>query len=153
MGDVPTEQSLVAALHEAMKARDMPRVYVVRGLLTAIRGRRVDKRADSLSEAEVAEIVRREVRKRVEAEEFAARGERPELVEQNRRERAILEEFLPPPLAREELQRIVEKLVASGEAGSVGQIMSRLRASYGGRFDGGEASEVARAVLARGDVR
>jgi len=85
-----TEQQLNADLTRAMKAREMPRVYVLRGLLTAIKNRRVERRGAELGDADLLEIVRREIRQRDEAEGFAAKAGRPEIVAQNRAERATL---------------------------------------------------------------
>jgi len=59
-----TEQQLNADLTRAMKAREMPRVYVLRGLLTAIKNRRVERRGAELGDADLLEIVRREIRQR-----------------------------------------------------------------------------------------
>src|SRR5205085_11563430 len=72
-----TEQQLADELAQAMKARDMPRVYVLRGLVAAAKNLKVERRGAALAEADLVQLVRREIRKRVEAEEFgvkAARG-------------------------------------------------------------------------------
>ena len=71
-----TEQQLNVDLTRAMKAREMPRVYVLRGLLTAIKNRRVERRGAELGDADLLEIVRREIRQRDEAEAFAAKAGR-----------------------------------------------------------------------------
>ena len=84
-----TEGQLAEDLTRAMKARDMPRVYVLRGLLTAAKNLKVERRGAELAEGDLVQLVRREIRKREEAEEFAARGGRGELVAQNRSERTI----------------------------------------------------------------
>jgi len=143
-----TEGQLAEDLTRAMKARDMPRVYVLRGLLTAAKNLKVERRGGELTEADLVQLVRREIRKREEAEEFAARGGRAELVAQNRNERAILEEYAPPPLDAAALERVIREIAAAEGAGSIGAIMAALRARHPGRFDGRQASELARRVLA-----
>ncbi|TMA56921.1 MAG: hypothetical protein E6J75_08710 [Deltaproteobacteria bacterium] len=82
-----TEGQLAEDLTRAMKARDMPRVYVLRGLLTAVKHVKVERRGADLVEADLVQLVRREIRKREEAEEFAVRGGRADAVAQNRNER------------------------------------------------------------------
>src|SRR5438874_13626681 len=86
-----TEQQLADDLTRAMKAREMPRVYVLRGLITAAKNLTIERRGAALAEADLVQLVRREIRKREEVEEFAAKAGRGELVEQNRAERALLE--------------------------------------------------------------
>src|SRR5436309_4394397 len=93
-----TEQQLADDLTRAMKAREMSRVYVLRGLLTAAKNLKVEKRGAALAEADLAQLVRREIRKREEAEEFAAKAGRSELVAQNRSEREMLEAYVPVSL-------------------------------------------------------
>jgi uncharacterized protein len=143
-----TEGQLAEDLTRAMKARDMPRVYVLRGLVTAAKNLKVERRGGELTEADLVQLVRREIRKREEAEEFAARGGRAELVAQNRSERAILEAYAPPPLDAAALERVIREIAAVEGAGSIGAIMAALRARHPGRFDGRQASELARRVLA-----
>ena len=93
-----TEELLTGDLTRAMKAREMPRVYVLRGLLAGVKNLKVEKRGATLDEAELIQLVRREIRKREEAEEFAAKAGRGELVEQNRAERSMLEAYVPAQL-------------------------------------------------------
>src|SRR2546430_2774297 len=62
-----------------MKARDMPRVYVLRGVLTAVKNLKVEKRGAPLGEADLVQIRRREIRQREEAEEIAGQDGRYEL--------------------------------------------------------------------------
>jgi len=82
-----TEERLAEDLTRAMKARDMPRVYVLRGLLTAVKNLKVEKRGAALGETELVQVVRREIRQREEAEEFATKAGRDDLIAQNRGER------------------------------------------------------------------
>jgi hypothetical protein len=143
-----TEQQLAHDLTRAMKAREMPKVYVLRGLLTAVKNLKVEKRGAELAEADLVQLVRREIRKREEAEEFASRAGRTELIEQNRTERAMLEAYVPPALESGELERVIRQIAARPVARSLGAVMAALRDGFAGRFDGRQASEIARRVLA-----
>ena len=143
-----TEEQLAGDLARAMKAREMPRVYVLRGLLTASKNLRVEKRGAPLTEEELVQIVRREIRKRDEAETFAIKAGRQELAEQNRHERAMLEVYVPTPLDPGQLERTIREIAARPDARSLGTIMAALREGFAGRFDGRQASEIARRVLA-----
>jgi uncharacterized protein YqeY len=145
---VVTEQQLADDLTRAMKAREMPRVYVLRGLLTAVKNLKVEKRGAALEEADVVQLVRREIRKREEAEEFAVKAGRHELIEQNRAERAMLETYVPRGLEAIELEQAIREIAARPDRRSLGAVMSELRTRFAGRFDGRQASELARRVLA-----
>jgi uncharacterized protein YqeY len=143
-----SEERLSQDLTRAMKARDMPRVYVLRGLLTSVKNLKVEKRAAVLGEAELIQLVRREIRKRDEAEEFARKADRQDAVEQNRAERAMLEEYAPPQVDAARLEEAVRELAARPDGRAMGAIMSALREKFAGNFDGKQASEIVRRVLA-----
>jgi len=143
-----SEPHLNLDLTAAMKARDMPRVYVLRGLLTAAKNLKVEKRGEAPTAAELVQIVRREIRKREEAIEFAEKAGRVEIVEQNRAEIALLEVYMPASVDTTELERVVRELAASPDTRNMGAIMGTLRERYAGRLDGRQASELVRRVLA-----
>jgi len=143
-----TEEGLTADLTAAMKARDMPRVYVLRGLITAAKNLKVERRGAALAEADLVSLVRKEMRKREEAEEFAIKAGRTDVIEQNRAERQMLEAYVPALLAPEELERIVRTIAGELPSPTIGAVMSALRERHAGRFDGKLASDVARRVIA-----
>jgi uncharacterized protein YqeY len=145
---VLTEAQLNADLTAAMKARDMPRVYVLRGLITAAKNLKVERRGAELGEADLVQLVRREMRKREEAEEFAAQAGRNDVIEQNRAERQLLAAYVPALLGADELEGIVRGIVADLPAPAIGGVMAALRERYAGRFDGKQASDIAKRVLA-----
>jgi uncharacterized protein YqeY len=131
-----------------MKARDMTVVYVLRAVTAAAKNLKVERRTSELSEADLVEIVRREVKKRQEAEDFARQAGRDELVRQNASERAVLEPYLPALLTGAALETCVREILAAQPGAALGQVMAALKAQHAGRYEGKEASEVARRVLA-----
>jgi len=143
-----SEQQLTDDLRRAMKARDMTTVYVLRGVTAAAKNVKVERRSAELSEGDLFEIIRREVRKRQEAEEFAVKAGRDDLVRQNVTERAVLEPYLPAMLSGAELEACVRELLRAQPGAVLGHVMAALKAAYAGRFDGREASELVRRVLA-----
>jgi uncharacterized protein YqeY len=147
-----TEERLAQDLTAAMKARDAQRVSVLRGVVAAAKHLKVERRVPQLEESDLVQVMRRELRKREEAEEYAVKAGREDLVTQNRDERAILESYVPAPLGGEELERAIrEALAAGGERQGerqIGAVMTALRQRYPGRVDGKAASELARKILA-----
>jgi uncharacterized protein len=143
-----SEQLLADELTQAMKARDAQRVLVLRGVVAAAKNLKVERRVAALEEADLLAIVRRELKKREEAEQFADKAGRTDIVEQNRAERAILEAWVPAPLAADELERVVREIVAGDAGAALGDVMAALKDRYTGRYDGKLASELARRVLA-----
>lgn len=142
-----SEDGLRQELHAAMKTRDMPTVYVLRGLLAVAANLRIEKGGAPLGEADLVTLVQRESKKREEAATFARQAGRDDLVAANDAERAILARYLPRPLDDTELEALLRSLIDEGVAG-IGPLMTRLKDGYAGRYDGKRASELARTLLA-----
>ena len=142
-----SEGSLQTQLQQAMKARDTLRVSVLRGIISGIKNAKVEQRGSALTAEQITAIVRRELKKRDEAIEFARQGRRDDVLQQNEAERALLSALLPTPLTAAELEAAVRRLREEG-AGALGEVMRRLQGEFPGRVDGRQASEIARRVLA-----
>src|SRR5439155_24108515 len=93
-----TEQQLADDLTRAMKAREMSRVYVLRGLLNAAKNLKVERRGAALEEADLVQLVRREIRMREEAEEYVGYDGRSVLADQNSTGLSLLDVLWVGPL-------------------------------------------------------
>lgn len=143
-----SEARLRDDLRDAMKNREMSTVYVLRGLLAVITNRRIEI-GGTLSDAEILGLVLRESKKREEAEEFARKADRSDLIEQNEAERAVLARYLPTMLTREAIAALVSGWIAEGVT-AMGALMARLKERHPGQYDGKQASEIVRGLLAAG---
>jgi uncharacterized protein YqeY len=97
------KERLRADLTTAMKARDELRSSTLRMLLTAVKNEEVSgKAARELDDAEVVTVLTREGKKRREAAEAFADGNRPDRAERERAEGEVIAEYLPahPPTTR-----------------------------------------------------
>ena len=139
-----TEAQLQDDLQAAMKARAMEKVYILRGLITAIKNLKVEKQVREVPEVDIALLVRKEINKRAEAAEFARQAGRQELVDQNERERAVLEAYLPQQLSSSALEDMIKALAAELGTTQIGPLMAKLRERHPGQFDGKLASELIR---------
>lgn len=138
------EAQLQADLKSAMKARDMDTVYVLRGLIAAIKNLKVEKQIGAVPEADIAALVRKEINKRVEAADYARQANRPELVQKNEQEKGLLERYLPQQLSADALQSAISEIASELGTTQIGPIMTKLRERHAGQFDGKLASELIR---------
>src|SRR3954451_13093717 len=102
-----SEAQLRRDLQAAMKARDAVTMSVLRGVLAVVANQKIERGGSDLGEPEILVVLQREAKKRDEAEEFARRAGRAELVEQNVAERAVLARYQPKPLDDAELVNLV----------------------------------------------
>lgn len=140
------KEKLQDDLKLAMKARDKLRVMTLRGALTEITRLEKDVRRPATND-EIVQILKRERARRDEAIEFARKGARQDLVEQNQTEAQILDGYLPAALEPEEVKAAISAQIAAGSS-QIGPIMKALREQFGARLDGRTASELIKQALA-----
>ena len=148
-----SEALIQGRLKEAMRARAADEVMVLRGVVAAIKNLKIERFGaaapqSELAEADLAQLVRREIKQREEALAFAEQGGRKDLVEKNAGEKRFLEAFLPKALTTEEIEAAVARHHAAG-ATALGALMAKLKAEFGARLDGKVAAEVAKEFLRR----
>lgn len=142
------EAQLQRDLQDAMRARNMVKVYVLRGLITAIKNAKVDAKVKELPETDIVALVRKELNKRTESISFAEKAGRSETVAQNQAEKELLEEYLPPQLTPAELEEAIRSLSAELGTTAIGPLMKALQERYAGRYDGKMASQLVRSLAA-----
>ncbi len=143
------KEQIEADYKEAMKARDELKVSVLRLLRSAIHNVEIDKQR-ALTDDEILGVIQSEARKRRESIEAFQQGGRQDLVEREKAELAILENYLPKALSREELEALVRETIKEVGALSVrdmGKVMGVLMPKVRGRADGREVSELVRQIL------
>ena len=131
---------ITADLTAAMKARDAVTTATLRSVLAAIKNLRVaEGHAGEVTDEETTELVAREAKKRREAIDAYRDAGRPELVEREEQELAVLTRYLPEQLGDEDIRALVDDAVTQAGAaapGDFGKVMSVLMPKVKGRADG-----------------
>ncbi len=143
-------ETIEGELREAMKARDEERRDALRLILNALKGSEKELQRP-LSEEEELQVLQRERKRRHEAAEAFRTGGREEQAASEERELAVLEEFMPAPLAEEEIEDIVDDVIAEVGATSMadlGRVMADVMPQIAGRADGSVVSQIVREKLA-----
>ncbi|WP_322760325.1 GatB/YqeY domain-containing protein [Frankia sp. Cr2] len=142
---------LRADLTTSMKARDALRTSTLRMALAAVKDEEVaGTSARELSDADVAKVLTREVRKRREAADAFAAAGRAAQAEQERNEGEILAAYLPRQLSDDELTLIIERVIAAKDLSgqqAMGAAMKAVQSEVAGRADGSRVSALVRARL------
>jgi uncharacterized protein len=137
-------------IKEAMRARDAERRDALRLILNALKGSEKELMRP-LTEDEELQVLQRERKRRVEAAEAFRSGGREEQAASEERELAILEEFMPAPLSEDEIEEIVDDVIAEVGATSMadlGRVMADVMPQIAGRADGSVVSQLVREKLA-----
>jgi len=137
-------------LKDAMRARDAERRDALRLILNALKGAEKELQRP-LSEEEELQVLQRERKRRLEAAEAFRAGGREEQAAAEERELAVLEEFMPEPLSEDEIEEIVDDVIAEVGATSLadlGRVMADVMPQVAGRADGSTVSQIVREKLA-----
>ena len=137
-------------LKEAMRARDELRTATLRLTLAALRSSEKEL-GRPLKEDEELQVLQRERKRRTEAAEAFRDAGREDQADQEERELEVIEEFMPEPLAEEDLERIVDDAIAETGATSLrdlGRVMADVMPQVAGRADGSTVSQLVREKLA-----
>jgi uncharacterized protein len=137
-------------LEEAMRDRDDARRDTLRLILSSLQGAEKELQRQ-LSEDEELQVLQRERKRRVEAEEAFRAAGREEQADQEEAELEILEEFMPAPLSEDEIEDIVDHVIAEVGATSmrdIGRVMADVMPQIAGRADGSSVSQLVREKLA-----
>ena len=125
-------------LKSAMKSRDALRLSVLRMLKSAARYAEIEK-GETLSDDDVLQVVARECKRRRESIEQFEKGNRPDLVAQEKAELEILKRYLPEQLDETEVIGIAREVISELHAASKadkGKVMGALMQKVRGKADG-----------------
>ena len=139
-----------SAMMAAMKAKDKERKDALSALLTALKNKAIDKRAD-LTEEEETQVILKEIKQLKETIEMTPADRTDILAECNSR-LAVLEEYAPKMMDEEEIKAVVSEVLAALDldaptAKEKGKIMKELMPKVKGKADGKLVSEVVASFL------
>ena len=139
-----------ADLLEAVRSKDELRRSALRLIKAGLQSEEKSK-GKALGEDEVVQVLSREAKRRRESIEAFKDGNRPDLVEKEEAELAIIAGYLPQQLTADEVTEIarsvIEEVGAQGP-GERGKVMGRLMPRVKGKADGKIVSRIVGELLA-----
>ncbi len=153
-------------LRDAMRAHDETRKTALRLLITAVRNAEIPpemKNADvtpqaamavpqriELTDEDVLNVVRKEVKQRRDSIEAYTKAKRPDLASKEEAELAVLLTYLPPQMSEEDIEaaakQVIERVGARGPADK-GRVMGPLMAELRGKADGSQINAAVTRLL------
>jgi len=143
------KQKLSDDLKQAMRDGDKVKRSAIRLAMAAIKNAEI-ARQTVLEDGDILGVIAKEIRQRKESIEAFKQGGRQELVAIEEAEMAVLEQYMPKQMSRDEIvaeaRRIIEEVGAEGIRDK-GKVMPQLIARLKGRADGREINEVVTELL------
>jgi uncharacterized protein YqeY len=143
------KQKLADDLKQAMRDGDKVKRSAIRLAIAAIKNTEI-ARQTTLEDGDILGVIAKEIRQRKESIEAFKQGGRQELVAQEEAEMAVLEQYLPQQMSRDEIIAEARRVIDEVGAESIrdkGKVMPQLIARLKGRADGREINEVVTELL------
>ncbi|MBV8351222.1 MAG: GatB/YqeY domain-containing protein [Verrucomicrobia bacterium] len=146
------QEKIDADLKEAMRSKDAERLSVLRMVKSALMNAAIEMQGAraQLPDPDAIAVIRKQVKQREDSIEGFEKGGRLELAAKERREIAVLMEYLPKPLTENELEQLVKGAIAEIGATSkaqMGAVMKVATQKAGGRVDGRTLSQAVQKAL------
>ena len=128
-----------SAMVTAMKAGDKETQETLSMLLSALKNKAIEKRAD-LTEEEETQVIMKEIKQTKETLEMTP-ADRTEIVEECEKRLAVLEQYAPKMMSEEEIKSVIDATLSelgidTPTAKDKGRIMKELMPKVKGKADG-----------------
>lgn len=144
------KNQITDVLKAAMRAKEMDKLTVIRGLQAAIKQIEVDERIE-LDDTQVLAVIEKQIKQRKESIKAFLGANREDLASKEQAEIEVLSQFLPEAMSEDELDSLIAQTIEAQGATSMkdmGKVMNSLRPIIAGRADPAQVSSKIKAKLA-----
>jgi uncharacterized protein YqeY len=143
------EERLVEEMKQAMKSNDKTKLSTIRMIRSTVKNKEIDLRKP-LDDDAILRVIQGMVKKSEESIEQFKAGGRMDLVEKETKEIEIMKSFLPQPLSREEVLKVIDQTIEETKASSLkdlGKVMKTVMPKLGGKVDGALVNQLVKERL------
>jgi uncharacterized protein YqeY len=143
-------EKILEDIKTAMKNKEADRLSAVRFLQAAIKNREIELRPNAITEQAVIGVIKKMAKQRKDSiTEFEKAG-RNDLVDKEKFELTVLEQYLPQQMSPDQVAKIVEEVIKAQNATSMkqmGAVIKEVMAKTGGQADGKVISDLVKSKL------
>jgi len=139
-----------ADLKQAMLAKDAARLSTLRLLKSAIEYHKIEKKQETLTDADVTGVIKKQIKQRQDSIEGFTKGGRADLVATEAAELVVLKGYLPEELSPAQVEALVKEAIAELGAttrAEMGKVMKAVQAKTDGRADNRQVSQLVATLL------
>ncbi|MAQ75437.1 MAG: glutamyl-tRNA amidotransferase [Aquimarina sp.] len=145
------QDNVMTAMKEAMKAKDTNALTSLRAIKSAILLAQTESGAkQELSEEDEIKLLQKLVKQRKDSAAIFAEQGRDDLAQPELDQAAVIEQFLPEQLSEEEVEKVVEDIIAKTGADGMkdmGKVMGMASQELAGKADGKTISTIVKNKL------
>ena len=143
------EERLVEEMKQAMKSNDKAKLSTIRMIRSTVKNKEIELRKP-LDDDGIFRVIQGMVKKNEESIEQFKAGGRMDLVEKETKEIETMKSYLPQPLSREEVLKIIDQTIEETKASSLkdlGKVMKSVMPKLGGKVDGALVNQLVKERL------
>jgi uncharacterized protein YqeY len=143
------EERLIEEMKQAMKSNDKIRLSTIRMIRSTVKNKEIELRKP-LDDDAIFRVIQGMVKKSEDSIEQFKAGGRMDLVEKETKEIEIMKSFLPQPLSREEVLKVIDQTIEETKASSLkdlGKVMKTVMPKLGGKVDGALVNQLVKERL------
>ena len=150
---MPLKKQIEDKLNEALKAKDKNIYPTLRLIVSAIKDAEIAGRykgQKEIKDADITGILKKMIKQRNESCEVYKKAGRTELLENEKKEINVINNFLPKQLSEEETKKICEEVIKSVGASSMkdmGKVMGALKSKHSDTLDFSKVSGIIKGLL------
>ena len=140
-------------LNEGLKAKDKTTYPTLRLIVSAIKDAEIAGRSKGqkeIKDSEITSLLKKMIKQRNESCEVYEKAGRSELLENEKKEIEVINNFLPKQLNEEETKKICQDTIKSTGASSmrdIGKIMGVLKSQHAETLDFSKVSKILKEIL------
>jgi hypothetical protein len=132
-------EKLENEMKSALRGGETVKLSVLRMVISAVKMIGIDKNIKEIGDADVLQILQKQIKQRKESMVQFEKGNRKDLVDKEAVELSILESYMPKQLTEEELLGIVKEAISETGAAvrsDMGKVMKIIMPKVAGKADG-----------------
>ena len=146
------EKKIEEKLNESLKNKDKSIYPTLRLIISAIKDFKIASkvREQTLKDQDIIQILKKMTKQRNDSCEAYKKAGRDDLLEKEKNEISIINNFLPKQMSEEETKTICKKVVDQVQAKSIkdmGKVMGALKKDYGDVLDFSKVSSLIKEIL------
>jgi len=144
------KEKILEDIKNAMKSKEAERLSAIRFLQAAVKNREIELRPNAITDEDVLGVIKRMAKQRKDSISEYEKAGRADLVDKEKFELSVMEEYLPQQMTQDQVAAIVSEVIQAQGATSqkqMGGVIKEVMAKTAGRADGKMISDLVRSQL------
>lgn len=120
----------------ALKQKQELEISVLRMLNSAIKNAEVAVRRKNLTDSDIIKIIKQQIKQRKDSITQFKQGNRHDLIEKERKELKILQNYMPEQMSEAQIREIIKKIISENNLSGFGPAMGKVMAEIKDQADG-----------------